>query len=206
MIGAHWMYVCKNRKVQLMFGHTLAMIVIYWQWFMVNWYRSIANSILSQILEVFIRGGGIAPLRWIRNLPLFRTLTFMVLSAYILDTVQNVPVNSSEYIPWLIKPVKRRQSTAESVIGTKKSFFDWFLPVNKHVCLHSSSCSAYTFGALKTYSAIAFGLEFFKGVISDPKAFVRNPLQRLNWNFLTFTITYPVLYRVIRWHDSCDSY
>lgn len=27
MIGGHWMYVCQNKKVHLMFGHTLAVIV-----------------------------------------------------------------------------------------------------------------------------------------------------------------------------------
>lgn len=146
---------------------------------------------------MFIRGGGIAPLKWIRNSPAFRTMTFMALSAFVLDAVQNVKMNSNEYIPWLVKPIKRRHATAEPRPTTEWSFFDLFLPTKSHVCLHSSTCGTYSLQALKTYASIAFGLEFCKGILSDPKAFVRNPLWRMNWHFLTFTIAYPVLYRVI---------
>lgn len=94
------------------------------------------------MFEVFIRSGAIAPLKWIRDSTTMRMMTFMTMSAFILDAVQNAVGHPDDYLPWLVKPIRKR-GDFDDTRHSKQSIFDKFLPRSNHVCLHSSSCGEY---------------------------------------------------------------
>lgn len=91
------------------------------------------------MFEVFIRGAGNRPLKWIRDSPFIRVTSFMALSAFILDAMRDEATKLNKYLPWLVNPVKyRRKNEGDSTSITS-------FPAGKHVCLHSSSCRRYLF-------------------------------------------------------------
>lgn len=81
-----------------------------------------------KIMEILIRDGRLAPLRWIQRSNAIRTFIFMSLSAFILDCLQT----SGGKVFWLVKPSRR--STNELMEDKKE---------NKKQCLHEYDCQSH---------------------------------------------------------------
>lgn len=139
-----------------------------------------------QIFEILIRDGSIFPLKLIRNSNVVRMLTFMGISAYILDTLHVLGGHAF----WIIQPFRQPKNVDES---------------DRKVCLHkNTSCDSYVFQALKNYTSIGLCLEIAKALFRNFTFICRNPgvgliysVKRINVKFLLFVAGYPTLYRVI---------
>lgn len=175
-----------------------------------------------KVFEILIRDGGIWPFNLIRNSTSIKTVCFMALSAYIMDSVQNYKL--SNCFPWLIKPLNRECTTASSP-SIKSWIFDYLLPTRNQCCSHPSSCDHYLLEVrilcniccclfisgnsicllqgIKTFLGIGLGLEIGRSVFKNSGAFLTHPIQQMmssirniNWNIISFIVGYPVIYRV----------
>lgn len=132
-------------------------------------------------------------------------LTFMGVSAFILDTVHVM----GGHVFWLIQPF--RQPTTPLTNNNNEEEKD------QEICLHTNStCESYVWQALKNYSSIGICLEIIKALYSNFGLICRSPTvglmqsaKRINPRFLLFVTGYPTLYRVCRFlyfecHAKCN--
>lgn len=148
---------------------------------------------VSQIFEILIRDGAIFPLKLIRNSNVIRMLTFMGVSAFILDTVHVM----GGHVFWLIQPFRQPATPLTNNNEEEK---------DQEICLHkNSTCESYVWQALKNYSSIGICLEVIKALYSNfglicrsPAVGLRQSVKRINPRFLMFVAGYPTLYRVCR--------
>lgn len=68
----------------------------------------------------------------------------MSASAFILDAIQNAKIDKAHYLPWLLKPLKRKECAGDQPC-LKSTFFDLVLPIDRNYCFHSTSCDRYLF-------------------------------------------------------------
>lgn len=146
-----------------------------------------------QIFEILIREGSIYPLKLIRNSNVMRMLTFMGISAFILDAVHV----AGGHVFWIIQPFRRpaNENNNNNNVDEKKS----------EICLHkNSSCETYILQGLRNYATIGICLEIVKALFSNFSLICRSPgdgivrsVKRINPKFLLFVTGYPTLYRVM---------
>lgn len=116
-------------------------------------------------------------------------LTFMGVSAFILDTLHTV----GGHVFWLVFPFRRTEINNNDLNEKPHQ-----------TCLHhDQSCESYVLQALKNYGSIGLCLELLRAIFHNSKLIWKSPIagmvqsvKRINPKFLLFVAGYPTFYRV----------
>lgn len=128
-------------------------------------------------------------------------LTFMGISAFILDTVHMM----GGHVFWIIQPFRRPDTAGHSDNNNNDQNNNVAEKVQQ-ICLHkNTSCGTYIMQALKNYTSIGICLEIVKSLFSNFSLICQSPTvgliraaKRINPKFLLFVAGYPTLYRVMK--------
>lgn len=131
-------------------------------------------------------------------------LTFMGISAFILDTVHTM----GGHVFWIIQPFRRPDTAADNSDNNNNNIDNNNNVEEKshRICLHkNTSCETYIMQALKNYTTIGICLEIVKSLFSNFSLICQSPTvgliraaKRINPKFLLFVAGYPTLYRVMK--------
>lgn len=188
-----WSILLAQENVRLLFGHTAATLVSRLRKKKIE-KSNVPQSLSFQVFEILIRDGAILPLKLIRNSNVIRMLTFMGISAFILDTVHVM----GGRVFWIVQPFRRPATIPTNNNNNNVDEKD------REICLHKNiGCKTYVMQALKNYTSIGICLEIVKALFSNFSLICQSPtvglirsVKRINPKFLLFVAGYPTLYRV----------
>lgn len=162
-------------------------------------------DICPQIFEAFYRLDEVFPLSLVNNSAAFRTLLFMTMSQFILNSKR---VQKSDVF-WFIKtPSSASGSEATDADDEKlrpsvpSPVMDALVPSERHICTHKESCDHHIYSGAVINFKIGLGIEVVRLLIANIGTLQKRPLQMfgklltIKTGLIAFLVGYTSIYRV----------